>query len=193
MGHAAVRQRHGAVRRRRDRRLPRLSARAAGAARPRLQPRDREHAHRSAMVTVLLLHDATATAPGCAITRPRPSASCARSSRPPRSAQAEPENAARRLVDGGFAKHYDYALETIRELPYEFWHEYDPADSLRFYALRLHEGGHDQVEPERAPRRGHRLALRQRAQARAEGVSHAGARWSSRLALLAWPGPAVGA
>ena len=33
--------------------------------------------------------------------------------------QAEPENAARRLVDGGFAQRYDYALETIRELPYE--------------------------------------------------------------------------
>jgi NitT/TauT family transport system substrate-binding protein len=55
--------------------------------------------------------------------------------------QAEPENAARRLVDGGFAPRYDYALETIRELPYEFWHEYDSADSLRFYGLRLHEGG----------------------------------------------------
>ena len=55
--------------------------------------------------------------------------------------QAEPESAARRLVDGGFAPRYDYALETIQELPYEFWHEYDPADSLRFYALRLHEAG----------------------------------------------------
>jgi NitT/TauT family transport system substrate-binding protein len=55
--------------------------------------------------------------------------------------QAEPENAARRLVDGGFAPRYDYALETIRELPYEFWHEYDSADSLRFYGLRLHEAG----------------------------------------------------
>jgi NitT/TauT family transport system substrate-binding protein len=55
--------------------------------------------------------------------------------------QAEPENAARRLADGGFAPRYDYALETIRELPYELWHEYDAADSLRFYALRLHEVG----------------------------------------------------
>jgi NitT/TauT family transport system substrate-binding protein len=55
--------------------------------------------------------------------------------------QAEPENAARRLVDGGFAPRYDYALETIRELPYEFWHEYDSADSLRFYGLQLHEAG----------------------------------------------------
>ena len=55
--------------------------------------------------------------------------------------QAEPENAARRLVDGGFAPRYDYALETIQELPYELWHEYDSADSLRFYGLRLHEAG----------------------------------------------------
>jgi NitT/TauT family transport system substrate-binding protein len=55
--------------------------------------------------------------------------------------QAEPENAARRLVDRGFTHKYDYALQTIRELPYDLWHEYDAADSLRFYALRLHEAG----------------------------------------------------
>jgi NitT/TauT family transport system substrate-binding protein len=55
--------------------------------------------------------------------------------------QAEPENAARRLVDGGFAEQYDYALQTIQELPYELWHEYDSADSMRFYGLRLHEAG----------------------------------------------------
>jgi NitT/TauT family transport system substrate-binding protein len=55
--------------------------------------------------------------------------------------QAEPENAAQRLADGGFAPRYDYALETIQELPYDFWHEYDAADSLRFYGLRLHEAG----------------------------------------------------
>jgi NitT/TauT family transport system substrate-binding protein len=55
--------------------------------------------------------------------------------------QAEPDNAARRLVDGGFAERYDYALQTIQELRYDLWHEYDSADSLRFYALRLHEAG----------------------------------------------------
>jgi NitT/TauT family transport system substrate-binding protein len=55
--------------------------------------------------------------------------------------QADPESAARRLVDGGFAEQYDYALQTIQELPYELWREYDSADSLRFYALRLHEAG----------------------------------------------------
>jgi NitT/TauT family transport system substrate-binding protein len=55
--------------------------------------------------------------------------------------EAEPENAARQLVDGGFAERYDYALQTVQELPYDLWREYDSADSLRFYALRLHEAG----------------------------------------------------
>jgi NitT/TauT family transport system substrate-binding protein len=55
--------------------------------------------------------------------------------------QAEPENAAQQLVDGGFTTQYDYALQTIQELPYELWREYDSEDSLRFYALRLHEAG----------------------------------------------------
>jgi NitT/TauT family transport system substrate-binding protein len=54
---------------------------------------------------------------------------------------AEPERAAQRLVDGGFIKRYDYALQTLTELPYASWREFDPEDSLRFYALRLHEAG----------------------------------------------------
>jgi NitT/TauT family transport system substrate-binding protein len=61
--------------------------------------------------------------------------------------QAEPENAARRLVDGGFVKRYDYALQTIREQPYELWHEYDSEDSMRFYGLRLHEAGMLRTSP----------------------------------------------
>jgi NitT/TauT family transport system substrate-binding protein len=55
--------------------------------------------------------------------------------------QAEPETAARQLVDGGFAERYDYALQTIQELPYQRWREFDPEDAMRFYALRLHEAG----------------------------------------------------
>jgi NitT/TauT family transport system substrate-binding protein len=54
---------------------------------------------------------------------------------------AEPEWAARRLVDAGFAERYDYALQTLTELPYDRWRELDPEDSMRFYALRLHEVG----------------------------------------------------
>jgi NitT/TauT family transport system substrate-binding protein len=54
---------------------------------------------------------------------------------------AEPDRAARRIVSGGFAKKYDYTLETLSEIPYEKWREYDPEDTMRFYALRLHEAG----------------------------------------------------
>ena len=32
---------------------------------------------------------------------------------------AEPEQAARRLVDGGFTTRYDYALQTLTEVPYD--------------------------------------------------------------------------
>jgi NitT/TauT family transport system substrate-binding protein len=54
---------------------------------------------------------------------------------------AEPERAARELVDGGFAQRYDDALQTISAIPYDRWHEYDSEDTMRFYALRLHESG----------------------------------------------------
>ena len=54
---------------------------------------------------------------------------------------AEPERVAQRLVDGGFTEQYDYALQALTEVPYDRWREYDPADTLRFYALRLHEAG----------------------------------------------------
>jgi NitT/TauT family transport system substrate-binding protein len=54
---------------------------------------------------------------------------------------SEPERVAQRLVDGGFTTRYDYALQTLTELPYAAWREFDPEDSMRFYALRLHEAG----------------------------------------------------
>ena len=53
----------------------------------------------------------------------------------------DPMGAAKRLVDGGFTQRYDYALQTLTDLPYDRWHEYDPEDTMRFYALRLHEVG----------------------------------------------------
>jgi NitT/TauT family transport system substrate-binding protein len=58
-----------------------------------------------------------------------------------------PETAARRLVDGGFIQRYDLALQTLSEVPYDRWREYDPEDSLRFFALRLHEVGMIQSSP----------------------------------------------
>ena len=53
----------------------------------------------------------------------------------------EPERAARQLVERGFTERYEYALQTLNENPYGQWREYDAEDSVRFYALRLHELG----------------------------------------------------
>jgi NitT/TauT family transport system substrate-binding protein len=54
---------------------------------------------------------------------------------------AAPERAAQRMVDDGFTDRYDYALQTLTELPYAIWRDFDPEDALRFYALRLKEVG----------------------------------------------------
>jgi NitT/TauT family transport system substrate-binding protein len=53
----------------------------------------------------------------------------------------EPIWVAQRMVDEGFTARLDYALQTLNEVPYAKWREYDPEDTIRFYALRLHEAG----------------------------------------------------
>jgi NitT/TauT family transport system substrate-binding protein len=54
---------------------------------------------------------------------------------------SNPELAARQIVEGGFAENYDYALQALTENPYNAWREYDAEDTMRFYALRLHDLG----------------------------------------------------
>jgi NitT/TauT family transport system substrate-binding protein len=61
----------------------------------------------------------------------------------------EPERTAHLLVDKGYTKNYDYALERLKDIPYGKWREYDPEDTLRFYGLRLHEGGLIKSNPEK--------------------------------------------
>ena len=61
----------------------------------------------------------------------------------------EPERVATFLVERGFTPNYDYALQTLRELPYARWREYDPEDTIRFYALRLHEAGMIKSTPQK--------------------------------------------
>jgi NitT/TauT family transport system substrate-binding protein len=53
----------------------------------------------------------------------------------------KPERVARSLVERGFTPRYDYALQTLNDVPYNNWREYDAEDTIRFYALRLHEAG----------------------------------------------------
>jgi len=54
---------------------------------------------------------------------------------------SDPAGTARQIVDGGFADNYDHALETVRLIPYDLWHDYNSEDTMRYYALRLHEAG----------------------------------------------------
>jgi NitT/TauT family transport system substrate-binding protein len=61
----------------------------------------------------------------------------------------EPERAARFLVDHGFAPQYDAMVQTLKELPYLQWREYDSEDTVRFYALRLHEVGMLKSSPQK--------------------------------------------
>jgi NitT/TauT family transport system substrate-binding protein len=61
----------------------------------------------------------------------------------------EPDRVARVLVDRDYVKRYDYALQTMQEVPYGTWREYNPEDTLRFYALRLHEAGMIKSSPQK--------------------------------------------
>ena len=61
----------------------------------------------------------------------------------------EPERVARFMVDKGYVERYDYALETLKDVPYNQWREYDPEDTVRFYALRLHEVGILNTSPQK--------------------------------------------
>jgi NitT/TauT family transport system substrate-binding protein len=76
---------------------------------------------------------------------------------------ADPERAAQQLVDVGFTARYDYALQTLSEVPYDRWREFDPEDAMRFYALRLHEARMIDATPNTILAEGHRLAICQRA------------------------------
>ena len=61
----------------------------------------------------------------------------------------EPERAARYLVTKGYEPDYDLALEVIKGLPYDHWRQWDPEDTLRFYAVRLHEAGMIKSAPQK--------------------------------------------
>jgi NitT/TauT family transport system substrate-binding protein len=61
----------------------------------------------------------------------------------------DPEQAARFIVSRGYTGRLDYAAQALREIPYARWREYDPEDTVRFYALRLHEVGMLKSSPQK--------------------------------------------
>jgi NitT/TauT family transport system substrate-binding protein len=61
----------------------------------------------------------------------------------------EPDRFASLLVDKGFAQNYDYALQTMKDMHYGQWRDYDPEDTVRFFSLRLHEIGVIKSSPQK--------------------------------------------
>jgi NitT/TauT family transport system substrate-binding protein len=62
---------------------------------------------------------------------------------------SKPDWVAHRLVDRDFTQNYDYARQGLEEIPYRKWRDYDPEDTIRFYALRLHELGMIKSTPDK--------------------------------------------
>jgi NitT/TauT family transport system substrate-binding protein len=60
-----------------------------------------------------------------------------------------PERQARALVDKGWGKQYEYAFQMMKDLPYGRWRDYSAEDTVRFYALRLHEAGMIKSTPQK--------------------------------------------
>ena len=54
---------------------------------------------------------------------------------------SEPALVAQRMVDRGFTPRQDYAVQTLADVPYNRWRDYDPEDTIRFYALRCAKRG----------------------------------------------------
>ena len=54
---------------------------------------------------------------------------------------SNPEMAAKRSADSGFGSSYEFVRDALSTTRYDRWRDFDPADALRFYSLRLQEAG----------------------------------------------------
>jgi NitT/TauT family transport system substrate-binding protein len=72
-----------------------------------------------------------------------------------------PKRAARFLVDKGVVQRYDYALQTMKDVPYGKWREYDSGGYDPLLRPAPARGRHDQEHPAEDHRPRHRLALPQ--------------------------------
>jgi NitT/TauT family transport system substrate-binding protein len=61
----------------------------------------------------------------------------------------EPEKAARLVVESGYASDYETMLQILREISYSAWRTYDPEDTMRFFAVQLHEVGMIKSSPQK--------------------------------------------
>jgi NitT/TauT family transport system substrate-binding protein len=61
----------------------------------------------------------------------------------------DPARGARGIVERRGSEEYGAALATLRDIPYGKWRDFSAEDTMRFYALRLHEAGMIKSTPEK--------------------------------------------
>jgi len=61
----------------------------------------------------------------------------------------DPERAARSYLEQSPGARPEYAVQAIKEIPYGHWREYNPEETVRFYALRLREAGMVKSTPQK--------------------------------------------
>ena len=64
---------------------------------------------------------------------------------------SQPERAARLMVERGVALNYDYdyVLQSVKEIGFRKWREYEAEDTMRFWSLRLREVGIIKSDPKK--------------------------------------------
>jgi NitT/TauT family transport system substrate-binding protein len=53
------------------------------------------------------------------------------------------------MVQKQHERNYNIALEVVKEVSYNAWRTFDPDNTLRFYALRMHEIGMINTAPQK--------------------------------------------
>src|SRR6185436_7082972 len=61
---------------------------------------------------------------------------------------SDPQWVAQQMIDREFVPSYDYALQTLRDIRYDRWRDFDPEDAMRFYSLRMQETGMIKSSPQ---------------------------------------------
>jgi NitT/TauT family transport system substrate-binding protein len=62
---------------------------------------------------------------------------------------SDPDLGAKAFLGQGFSMNPGYARQAIKELPYGKWRDYNPEETVRFYALRLREAGMVKSAPQK--------------------------------------------
>jgi NitT/TauT family transport system substrate-binding protein len=60
---------------------------------------------------------------------------------------SQPKSVVEQLTNGSLRARTDYARETLTDVRYDRWREFDPEDTLRFYALQMQDAGMIKSDP----------------------------------------------